>query len=91
MENRLKIQALALDLKRVAIAYHAGTIPVAERFLNEALRKRKDIDLKRISSRKRLYVQPILSKLEKIYDTPDLLKRAEDALLYSTLLLTFTK
>ena len=87
MNNILLIQAMALDLKRVAIGYHSGSIKMADRFLQEALKRKQQVDLSSLP--------PVMKKLLKKMDTlpqeENIQKRAEDALLYSTLFLSFAK
>lgn len=81
MNNKIALSSLALDLKRVAIAYHRKSEKVAERFFDEALKRKKEIDLSKIKP----YVAVLLSKFESIKLEKDHQKRAEDALMYSFL------
>lgn len=78
--NRQALGALAMDLKRVALAYHRGSMIVAERFHEEALERKKEIDTKELKP----YLQKLLNSIEKIKDEKQD-KAAEDALMYSTL------
>ncbi len=45
MKNKAILGALAMDLKRVALGYHRGSNVMAERFFEEALKRREEIDL----------------------------------------------
>ena len=81
MSNKIALSSLALDLRRTALAYHRGSIKVAERFLEEALKRKKEIDFSTIKP----YVVKLIEKFQSIAKEDDLYKRAEDALMYSVL------
>ncbi len=82
MDNKVILSSLAMDLKRVALGYYRGSLKMADRFLDEALKRSREVDMTRI--------KPGLKKtLERIKDLEhqnDKSKAAEDALLYSTLI-----
>ncbi len=80
MNNKIIFGALAMDLKRVALGYHRGSDAMAERFFEEALLRRNELDLQTV----RPYLVKILQNLENI-KKQNKEKSAEDALLYSTL------
>ena len=80
-KNKIALTSLALDLKRVALGYWRGSNNVAERFLEEALKRKHEIDGKKI----RPYVKNLLISFEKIKIEKDEKRKAEDALMYSTL------
>ncbi|MEK7451014.1 MAG: hypothetical protein AAB662_03715 [Patescibacteria group bacterium] len=81
MKNKLALSSLALDLKRMALAYHRGSEKVAARFFEEALKRKQEVDVSKIKP----YVVDLLDKFEKIKFEKERDKRAEDALMYSTL------
>lgn len=81
MKNKLALSSLALDLKRMALAYHRGSEKVASRFFEEALKRKQEVDVSKIKP----YVVDLLDKFEKIKFEKERDKRAEDALMYSTL------
>lgn len=81
MNTYISLSSLAMDLKRVAIGYHRGSYKMADRFLDEALKRREEIDRKDVRS----YVSDLLSKLESLKNESDTVKKAEDSLLYSIL------
>lgn len=81
-KNRIALASLAMDLKRVAIGYHRGSDIMAERFFEEALKRRKEINQESV----RPYVKRILNNLEAIKNQKQHKEIAEDALMYSTLL-----
>ncbi len=74
MKNKAILGALSLDLKRAALGLNRGSIKMADRFFEEALKRRDEIDLKNV----KLYIARFLKNIEKIKDK-------EDALLYSTI------
>jgi len=43
-EEKIAIASLAMDLKRVALAFHNGSEETAERFREEALKRLAEID-----------------------------------------------
>jgi hypothetical protein len=80
MNNKQILGALAMDLKRVALGYFRGSTVMAEKFYNEALKRRKELDNKKIQP----YLAKFLNKIENLKkEKQD--RAAEDALLYSTL------
>lgn len=77
----ISLSSLAMDLKRVALGYHRGSEKMANRFLEEALRRRDEIQDENVKP----YVRNLLSQLGSLSTEKDLNKIAEDSLLYSTL------
>lgn len=73
---------MAMDLKRVALGYHRGSLAMANRFFDEALKRKNEINMVRIKP----YVKNIIEKIETIKLEKEEQKRAEDTLLYSILL-----
>jgi len=70
------LSSLALDLRRVALAYHRGSIMVGDRFLEEALKRKKEAES--------IMVKPYIKHLLSL--VPDIDRhKAEDALMYSVL------
>jgi len=82
MSERTKIAlaSLAMDLKRVALGLHRGSNKMSERFLKEAVERRKEIDKKDVD----LYIRNILKDLDQNKD-------AEDLLMYSILLENYVR
>ncbi len=79
--EKIILSSLALDLKRVAQGYARGSNNMAVRFLDEALRRKSEamtLDLKP-------YLKSLLKKVGELKNINDLNRRAEDALMYSTL------
>jgi len=81
MNDKVILESLAMDLKRVALGFHRGSMSVAERFIKEALKRKGELDVKSLEP----YVQKLIFKMEKSLKDSDNQKRAEDALMYSTL------
>lgn len=80
-KNRIVLSSLALDLKRVALGYWRGSNSMAERFFEEALRRKKEIDNKKVKP----YIRNLLLNFEKIKLDKNQKRKAETALMYSTL------
>lgn len=80
-KNQIAISSIAMDLKRVALGYHNGSTKTAARFVQEALKRKEEINKKEVKP----YFQEILRKLPSVLSQKNKQKLAEDALMYSTL------
>lgn len=80
MNNKFILESLASDLKRVALGMNRGSSVMAKRFLDEALKRKDEVDTKLIAP----YINQILIKLDKNID-------AENALMFSTLIQNYTQ
>jgi hypothetical protein len=87
MNNRILLQSIALDLKRVAIGHHSGSVKMANRFLQEALKRNAELDTTYLTKTVRRLTEKMID-LKKETDPNQL---AEDALLLSILFLSFSK
>lgn len=86
MNQKILIESLAMDLKRVALGLHRGSFKMAQRFKEEALKREKELEQQRINS----YLQILLKNSKKIFLSND--KRvAEDALMFSILFQNFAQ
>lgn len=79
-DNKIIFSSLAMDLKRAALGYYRKSDRMADRFLQEAMKRKNEIDLKKVNPS----VKKLMKGLEAIIDK-DNNNRAEDALMYSTL------
>ncbi len=79
--NKIAIESLSMDLLRVALGHHRGSVKMAERFSEEALRWVGEIDREKIKP----YFVTILEKLPQVLSNENKDSTAEDALMYSTL------
>ncbi len=86
MNNKLALESLVMDLKRVALGYHRNSVKMGERFYQEALKRKREIDSKSLKP----YIQYILNQIEILQNT-DHAGIAESALMYSTLLQNYTQ
>jgi len=77
--NDIALSSLAMDLKRVALGFHSGSIKTAERFSIEALKRKDEIDTTTVAP----YIRKHLNKLPKVLEDRE--RVAEDALMYSTI------
>ena len=80
MKQKIIIESLAMDLKRVAIGYFRGSATMSERFFEEALKRRNEID----STNLKPYLVKLLNNIENLKNE-EIKKAADDALLYSTI------
>lgn len=75
-KNKIAIESLASDLKRVAILRHRGSHKAADRFSNEVEKRINEIDMRSVKP----YIQKILKDVSRAVTDSD------TALMYSTLL-----
>ena len=80
MKNKQILGALALDLKRVALGYFRGSDFMAERFFQEAMKRRNEID----NTNLKPYLVKFLNDMENL-NKEEKKRAADDALLYSTI------
>lgn len=78
-DTREILGALASDLKRVALAYQRGSYKTAEIFLNEALKRKGELNKKNLKP----HLVKFLSRIEDLKNRKE--RSAEDALMYSTI------
>lgn len=81
MSNFISLSSLAMDLDRVSMGLYRKSDAMAERFIKEALERKKEVDIYTVKP----YVANLLGKMELALLSGDREKRAEDALMYSTL------
>ena len=82
MKNKIALESMAMDLKRVALGYHNNSLKMADRFREEALARKSEVQLSEIKPYPRL----VLEKTEKINKNS-----SEDALMFSTLIQNYTR
>ncbi len=80
MKNKFILESLASDLKRVSLGLQRGSNIMAQRFLSEALKRKRETKSKDLAP----YMKKLLKRLNN-----DL--NAEDALMYSTLIQNYTQ
>lgn len=78
--NKYILESLASDLKRVAIGLHRGSTAMADRFMEEALKRKQEVEMKRVAP----YIRKLLKRI-------DIKINSEDALMYSTLIQNYTQ
>jgi hypothetical protein len=78
--QKLILESLAMDLKRVALGLHRGSIAMANRFQEEAFKRIEQ--LTKVTADK--YIQLLISKCTQ-YLHPNNKNLSEDALMLSTL------
>ena len=83
--NKVILESLAMDLKRVSMGYHRNSIKMAERFYEEALKRKNEVNTVTIAP----YMKKILEDIERL--GTDKTKIAEDSQMLSTLIQNYTK
>ncbi|KKR72819.1 MAG: hypothetical protein UU81_C0006G0010 [Microgenomates group bacterium GW2011_GWC1_41_8] len=81
MKNRIILGSLALDLQRAAIGYYQGSDKIAARFYGEAIERINELDNQSIKPYLRKHIQSVIN----LKNQKDIRKKAEDALMYSTI------
>ena len=86
MSNQIKqeLGAVALDLKRVAEGFQSDSPKMSDRFAKEAKNTLSAIATESLSTE----LRAIKIKIQKILNQPYGFKRADDALTYSSILLS---
>lgn len=80
MNQKIIIESLAMDLKRVALGLYRGSNLMADRFKKEALKRGLELENQEIAD----YLKKLLAGCRKSLAVSSE-KTAEDALMYSTL------
>lgn len=87
MNNKLLLEAMALDLKRVALGAHGKSQKMVDRFLIEVFKRNELLDKNSIPKS----FQKVLLTMKKRLNDNDLNNIADHALMYSTLLISLSK
>lgn len=86
MNNKIVLESMAMDLKRVALGYHTKSLTMARRFHEEAVKRKNEIDTTQIKP----YLYPILEKIVTIQNQNHE-RIAEDALMFSVLIQNYVR
>lgn len=87
MNNKLILESLSMDLRRVAIGMHRGSTKMAHRFIEEALKRKSEVNYSTIQP----YVRALLDGLPNKLTQSDTSHIAEDSLMLSTLFQNYTQ
>ncbi len=80
IDQKIAIESLAMDLKRVAIGLHRGSTTMANRFKEEAIKRQSELEAQTLTP----YLQSLILKSKQVLlSNQD--RTAEDALMYSVL------
>lgn len=82
--QKIIVESLAMDLKRVALGLYRGSFTMADRFKQEALKRESELENQEIDS----YLKNLLKKTREILLSQHA-GRADDILMYSTLFQNF--
>ena len=77
----VSLSSISMDLERVAMGYQRGSVTMANRFLEEALIRRSEID----KNQAKPHIKKLINALDGVMREKDIQKKAEDALMYSVL------
>jgi hypothetical protein len=84
MDQKILVESMAMDLKRVALGVNRGSFAMANRFKEEALNRSVELEKQPISE----YLKKLLTMTKKsLSQNTD--RVGEDALMFSTLLQNF--
>lgn len=85
-DQKILIESLSMDLRRVSMGLHRGSLKMAETFKTEALKRSEELEKQDINH----YLKKLLLSTKKaLAGKSD--RVAEDALMYSVLLLNFSQ
>lgn len=84
VNQKIIIESLAMDLKRVALGLHRGSLSMAERFKEEVLKRESELHDQQIDS----YLKKLLKKTRQVMLSQKA-DKAEDILMYSILFQNF--
>ncbi|MGH7203354.1 MAG: hypothetical protein ACREHC_02845 [Candidatus Levyibacteriota bacterium] len=87
MNNKILLESMALDLKRVALGSYSKSTKMADRFLQEVFKRNEQLDYQSLPES----LRKILLTMQKSFEQTNRQRLADDALMYSTLLLSFSK
>lgn len=87
MNNRVLLQAMALDLKRVALGYHSGSIKMAEKFTAETVKRSFLLDKNTLP----LAIHKTVNNIQNPDSNSNTQKLADDALMFSNILLSYSR
>lgn len=78
---------MAMDLKRVALGLYRGSQRMAETFQEEVRKRRKELDAQSTDA----YLKKLITRIDAWMEEVDSCRKAEDALMYSTLLQNYVQ
>ena len=82
MNNKVILSALASDLKRISMGLQRKSFKMADRFSEEALKRKMEVS----SIGLHTYMQKVLASMELSLKSQNMEEKAEDVLMYSTLI-----
>lgn len=84
-QQKIIIESLAMDLKRVALGLNRGSLAMANRFKDEVSKREQELTSQKVSG----YLKKLLIAMKKSL-SKDGDRVSEDALMYSTLLQNYS-
>lgn len=86
-DQKIILESLAMDLKRVSLGLQRGSIIMAERFAQEVFKRKSEVNLNEVKP----YIATLLSQVDKKIKNLKDERTAEDILMYSTLFQNYTQ
>ena len=86
-QDKIAIESLASDLKRVSFGISRNSLVMAKRFWQEGLKRIEEIEIKNMPN----YIRKILKNIQQLKIRLDHNRMAEDCLMYSVLLQNFSQ
>lgn len=82
MKNKIILASLSMDLKRIALGQHRNSVKLSDKFSRESLIRINEVDRRNLKP----YMQRILVLVKNDLEKTDGLQKAENCLMYSTLI-----
>jgi len=86
MNNKVVLESMSMDLKRVALGYYRNSISMADRFYQESLKRKQEVVMKDVKP----YMKFVLHRVDLLKYLP-LEEKADEALMLSTLIQNYTQ
>lgn len=85
-KQKIIIESLAMDLKRVSLGLQRGSLAMANRFKEEALKREEELENQELNN----YLQKLVKNCKKMLLSNEE-RVVEDALMYSTLFQNYSQ
>lgn len=85
--NNDSLAALSQDLKRIALGLNRGSQKMVSRFEKEAIERKEELDLNSLKP----YIKNLIKEINSAFKESDINKKAEDLLMYSTLIQNYVQ
>ena len=86
-QQKIILESLSMELRRVALGMHRGSLAMARRFQEEALKREQELERSKLDS----YLKKLTEKVKKTLLNKSDNHLAEDFLMYSILFQNYTQ